>query len=76
MRRETRELPFDHPIAIYLRSPAGHDRRVSRSMIEQLDLDPTTQWRFEAVVWQPPGATAAVTVRELTMPVGTFELLS
>ena len=64
MRRETRELPFDHPIAIYLRGPAGRDRRVSRSMAELLDLDPTTQWRIETVVWQPPGATAAVTLRE------------
>jgi hypothetical protein len=65
MRSELRELPFDHPVAIYLRGPAGRDRRVSRSMMKQLDLDPTVEWRFESVVWQQPGATAAVTLRAL-----------
>lgn len=59
---EYRELPFDHPIAIYLRGPCGRDRRVSRTMMDQLGLDPAHQWRFESVVWQPPGATAAVTL--------------
>jgi hypothetical protein len=65
MRSEFRELPFDHPVAIYLRGPAGRDRRVSRSMMKELDLDPDVDWRFESVVWQQPGATAAVTLRAL-----------
>ena len=63
MRREERVLPFNHPIAIYLRSAAGRDRRLSSLMVKQLDLDPTTVWRFESVTWEPPGAAAHVTLR-------------
>ena len=63
MRREQRVLQFNHPIAIYLRSPAGRDRRLNSQMIKQLDLDPNTQWRFKSVTWEPPGATAHVTLR-------------
>ena len=65
MRREERVLPFNHPIAIYLRSAAGRDSRLSSLMVKQLDLDPTTVWRFESVTWEPPGAAAHVTLRAL-----------
>ena len=50
---EYRELPFDHPIAIYLRGPCGRDRQVSRTMMDQLGLDPAHQWRFEWAFGNP-----------------------
>jgi hypothetical protein len=55
-------LAFNHPISIYLRGPIGRDRRLNSAMAKLLDLDTDKQWRIESVTWEPPGATASLTL--------------